>query len=258
MTTRFAPVAPVHILQSFADRDELGDYHLLLAHDIVKEENRDGYRKLFGDRDWEGTVILDNSIIELGNAVHLDIIRDALEITRANVVVLPDVLLDGEATYNSIMANYDNWYDELNGASNFEFMLVPQGKTVEEFRDCVQHLDAEFKDTSAWWGIPRNTADNHGTRSHALMAAKTTNPTRRIHLLGFSENLHDDIRVSQMDVADGIDSAVPVRIANCDPQLNFDWDTRNIPPRGDWWEKAEFNEQMLTNLQNARRLAANQ
>ncbi len=36
-TTRFAPVAPVHILQELCNSGALGEYHLFLAHHTVEK-----------------------------------------------------------------------------------------------------------------------------------------------------------------------------------------------------------------------------
>ncbi len=43
--SRFAPVAPIALLEQMAEAYVLGDYHLLIASDIKKEPLR--YKKLF-------------------------------------------------------------------------------------------------------------------------------------------------------------------------------------------------------------------
>src|ERR1700757_2132421 len=93
----FAPVCPVHILYSLQPATA-GNYHLLLAHDVAAKAKE--YKAWF-DAQFNMTVIMDNSVIELGNAVDLGIIRQACNAVKTTTIVLPDVLLDGKATIES-------------------------------------------------------------------------------------------------------------------------------------------------------------
>ncbi|MEB3089950.1 hypothetical protein, partial [Parvimonas sp. M20] len=82
----FAPVAPIQILESLYNYgyDAFGEYHLLLAHHIMEEPER--FKALFerisGDMSVFPTVIIDNSLVELGEAVALDMVRDAAAIIK--------------------------------------------------------------------------------------------------------------------------------------------------------------------------------
>jgi hypothetical protein len=250
----FAPVAPARILEQFHMAGILGEYHLLLAHDIVANElNRATYHNVFAQRPWEGTVILDNSIIELGSAVDLDVISTAAEACRANVIVLPDVLEDADATVKSITEAFDEWrtkFDEVLGSRSYRFMIVPQGKTIEEFTTCAALL-ADFMDEAemvVMWGIPRNLVKLHGTRVHGIAAVQEIDSTLDIHLLGFSDNVGDDIACAKLNGVGGIDSAVPLRVPSFEAIVNGEI----AEPRGDWWDRARFTPNMLDNLVYAR------
>src|SRR5690606_14854074 len=86
----FAPVCPVHILKQLAAEGSMGTYHLPLAHDVL--EHKDEYHNLFVKSryaDFISTTILDNSVIELGTAVDINVIGEAAKIVHANVIVLP-------------------------------------------------------------------------------------------------------------------------------------------------------------------------
>jgi len=250
----FAPVAPIRILEQFSQMGIIGEYHLLLAHDIISNPLASrAYQDVFGKRQWEGTVILDNSIIELGNAVDLDVIAEAAEIVRANVIVLPDVLEDGVATVTSIDDAYDEWaerFDDLLGDNNYRFMMVPQGKTIEEFRDCAEALYQIDPGADHMWGIPRNLVKLHGSRTDAITAVHEIDPSYAIHLLGFSDTLADDIECARRQEVGGIDSAVPIRTENW---RDVATGLSVAPKRGDWFEKCRYLPWMAENLQDARR-----
>ncbi len=279
---KFAPVCPANILRAFQQSELLGRYHLLLAHDIVA--NAKAYREVFNpthlpeqlqgqdqeqyqDAAWRrqfDTVILDNSVIELGGAVDIDMIVKAAKIVRANVIVLPDVLLGGQESTDTTLSAIDSWQKALDKELSWEysFMAVPQACTrsvyaggldaLETFVDSCQQL-AKAK-RIGWWGIPRNLVGVVGSRIAATRLAHYISPERNIHLLGFSDRVTDDIMAArQVDIpVQGIDSAVPIRAASL--QMQFQPVLPNLPPRGDWWDKAEYMGLMSFNLRVARKL----
>lgn len=252
---KFAPVCPPQILSKLARDYELGDYHLLLAHDIVARP--DDYEAIFGDFDEGATIILDNSIIELGDAVSLDVIASAAATVCANVIVLPDVLLDGPAT----IMNCDNaipyWtekFDDVLGQGTYSFMIVPQGKTIEEFEACARYFADMYADTIGWWGIPRNAVKYFGTRAEVTRFCWLLRPDWQIHLLGFSDNHQDDVACAQLAGVSGIDSAVPVRAADTNVRISDRAGIDALPPRGDWWDRAEYTDLVKQNVINIREM----
>lgn len=262
---KFAPVAPGKILEQFQQKNILGDYHLLLAHDIVSNPVTEGiYQNVFGNRDWDGTIILDNSVIELGTAVDLDVIGRAASICKANVIVLPDVLEDADATSESIATALEgDWiqtFDNVLGEGNYRFMMVPQGTTIEEWKACFDELEelATIFQIPVMWGVPRNIVALHGSRHHALDYLTELNIEDPVHMLGFSDDLTDDIAcASSYQIVTGIDSAVPIRAAA--HNLSFGdvvADPSSLPARGDWWERSRWLPQMADNLLEARDIFA--
>lgn len=256
---RFAPVAPIHLLEAFKLYDQLGSYHLLLAHDILK--HKEEYRNTFAVAPWGSpipgyTVILDNSVIELGTAVSIDTILEAAEAVHPTVIVLPDVLGAAQATIEGAHNALINWTHKINqvlGVGKWTYMVVPQGKNLEEFIWCAQ----QFKGNPmiGWWSVPRHMTAKLGARTQATALLHKLNPHKKIHLLGFSDNLLDDIITSQLPMVTGIDSAVPIRAATYG--FPFEPVIRNLPPRGGWWDDASSNGYvplMLKNLIAAREL----
>lgn len=238
---KFAPVIPVSIAQGLDRYGVLGTYHLLLAHYIVRYPKEHDY--LYNRAGTE--IILDNSVIELGNAVDMDTILRAAHTVRPATTVLPDVLLDTEATIEACSSAYPIWVKAFQQAQlKPAFMIVPQGKTLEDWVRCAEHFadDNKFPFIN-FWGIPRNAVKYFGTRMSLPTIARALNPHRTIHLLGFSDNVLDDVCTAQLSYVHGIDSAVPFRAINQGIPINLHGDLNNMPPRGDWLETATFELQ---------------
>lgn len=241
----FATTAPVHIMQRLYDSGHL-NYSLVLAHDIVKPENRDAYENLFLARH-QDCVILDNSVIELGKAVDIDMLQDAALIVQPSTIVIPDSMLNARETVDAaekfladaevVSFNPLAWQTVRRQWEGF--MYVPQGKTFEEWCWCAEvHAD---DDRIGWWGIPRNMRKQlgRGARHDAVHVCKMLAPNRRIHLLGFSDDIVDDMFAARHPFVASIDSTVPIRMATTERPFHM---TQYIPPRGDWWDNAHWNE----------------
>lgn len=262
--TQFAPVCGIQMYEQMAIRNMLPSYHLLLAHDIVERPDR--YQAVFQNMKGERTIILDNSITELGTAVDVEVISDAARAVKANVIILPDVYKDAQATIKSTEENYDIYlrhFDKALGPDNYSFMVVPQGKTIAEFAWCAEQLSTMSYNRYSkihWWGVPRNAADLHGTRKHAIQICAALDPSRAIHMLGFSDNVYDDIMMARGGADTfirGIDSAVPMRCSNRIKPVPFSLsitsDQIGKRPEG-WLEEAELTEIVIKDWQYAKQL----
>lgn len=263
--TRFAPVAPVHILQELCAAQALGDYHLFLAHHTVEKpkEFTDLFDAYFKQNDrrvrLQPTIIMDNSLVELGGAVDDAMIQEAVGIIRRGtqyreiIPVLPDVMGDGLQTRMDSVEGYERW--NRKGMGGNSWMLVTQGKDWEDF---VALIDYFFVDNLGdypkigWVGIPRWITNNwpEATRARALRYIKLVAPQVKVHLLGFSNDIVDDLFCSAQRGVTGIDSAVPVRYNGLLHPLTTD---DQIGPRGDWWEKGMLSTDHLRNLANVRK-----
>jgi hypothetical protein len=257
--TRFAPTCPPQILRGLRDDFAMGDYHLLLAHDVVKRPQE--YGELFGvEREPFRHVIMDNSVVELGNASSLEAVVDAVRITFADVVVLPDVYGEGPETLKSISDSFPMWQAAISSLQYnnipMQYMLVPQGRTLQEWADCCKGLAAlvgAFSNYSSfWWGVPRIFQERLGkSRTEAVMLMRQYMPDWPIHLLGFSEDIEDDFRTARLPCVTGIDSAVPLRAATLG--IPFNQNTK-LPPRGDWWDSCTYTPEMAVNVMKVRAL----
>lgn len=248
---RFAPVCPIHIYEGLeqSNKKALGDYFLLLTHDVIANEER--YANFFKDRDC--TLILDNSVIELGDACTASALYRAANIVNATCVAIPDVLKQGERTLNAARLFLSEW-KMLDQKKDFSLMFIPQGFNARDFEHCIHTAMVEFGDKFDWIGIPRNlTGRVYDSRETAVKYILSLNQYKlyqqKLHLLGFSDNVKDDMAVCHKfaDEIEGIDSAVPLRMGK------LAWkDLDQLPARGTWWEEVVMAPDIAANTLVAR------
>ena len=207
----FAPVAPIQVLEKMKAINVLGKYHLLLTHHILEYPER--FKALFEDLK-NTTIIVDNSIVELGDAATDEKVYEACRRLqdRSNapnwiIPVLKDVMNDGPATREAATESYHWWVN--NASSNYGLMVVAQGQSWEQFCKTVDYF---FADPDAfphldYIGIPRVLVSHQGTRQRAIQYVQAVAPSASIHLLGFSDDVTDDIICVNMAGVEGIDSA---------------------------------------------------
>lgn len=253
---KYAPVCPINVMTRLAYEGIAGDYHLVLAHDVVA--HADQYEMTFqriADQFPNGvTVILDNSVVELKKPVDPVMIKDAyriLNVDGVNVIpVLPDHYLDGPATVASSYDGFNKLIDLLPECEGY--FALPQGKTRDEWRRCAVDLFREIGSAITWCGVPRNYQQNVGNRRDACDFLSLIDPSMPIHLFGFSDDVADDLIACAHPMVVGIDSAVPVRLASLDKELHVAMTDADIPPRGDWWDEAKFVPLMRKNINEVR------
>jgi hypothetical protein len=252
---RFCPVVPSRMIMPMGRDGILGNSHLLLAHDVAEDRH---YRVYFNEHVPDAAVdlfIMDNSVVELGTAKLLPTMQKALDsFDRQRVIaVLPDVLKDGPATVTATWAAYQDWLQMAKDMCA-ELMVVPQGKDWYEWAACAEEL--AYLNYVNWWGIPRNLVEVCGTRRKAVELASFLNPHRKIHMLGFSDDLSDDMLTARKyPSVRSIDSAVPIRAASLGLEFSL---SLKIPPRGDWWDTGVYNSELtIKNVRRAREMFGN-
>lgn len=207
---KYSPVGPIAILEELDKVNLLGDYLLVLAHDVKNNVAR--YKKLIARK--RRHVILDNSSVELGQPMTEGLIELFYEI-GADAIVLPDVIGSRDKTLKAI----EKYLTEISGfhACQLPWMGIPQGETEDEIIDCalsIQHMLGRNPD---YWGVPRWIANKLDSRMNVVLelmdleyAPRDSDNKAYIHLLGMSENLADDITCCKMSRVAGIDSANPI------------------------------------------------
>lgn len=233
---KFAPVAPLPIHKQLDAMGMLGDYHLLLTHQVLEDTYE--YANFWRLRD--AFVIMDNSAAEFGESLPWQKVIDAARICDANVVVLPDKIGDTAQTIQ--------WAKEYirHVPQDMGKLGVAQGRTYEEVEYCARVLLDLGVDMLS---IPRGITFEIGTRVD-LVRWLGENTEVPLHLLGFSNNILDDMAaaLSAPNVR-GIDSAVPIWLPHLlpsTPPANADFGKR--PEDYDQWQSIPHPDTALTNL----------
>lgn len=154
------------------------EYVMLLAH---LSENSANYA-LYA-RNNNNYKIMDNSIIELGEAFDMDtLINEAIK-CNVNEIILPDVFNDGDATLKKVNESIA-WLKEHNYIGKFKLMAVCHAKEMSELLNNYKTLSSipEIdvigfpKVLSKWLGNKRAFVVNEIVNSIPK--------TKEIHLLG--------------------------------------------------------------------------
>lgn len=264
-----APVLPLGAYRNLLDQNTLvsyGFYHLMLAHHCVaSEENLKTTADVAGRFLQYGSfahVIMDNSLVETGGAVDDKMILEACntllgpksykwnESIRVTAV-LPDVMGDGESSREATEQGFYRWSNDP-AWRNVDFMYVAQGCGWDDFLLSLDHFSKLQRSSQRirMLAIPRVLRKTLGSRVKTVQAASLVVPSSvQIHLLGFSDDIADDIlaAISSSRVR-GIDSAVPYRI-NAPIGLASHAPARNP----DWLEKGTLNEHALPNHNTVNR-----
>lgn len=240
---RFSPILPTW-LGTQLGTEVMGDYHLLLAHDVI--DHPEESRKLYDDP--HNTIIMDNSLIELGYPIEGPKMVEAVSIIRPTCVVLPDYLGEAEQTIAASWQFSAQMDALLPGLSK---MGVIQGRTLPEALGCATKL--MMIPGVDCLSIPRVLTEYLGTRVTITEMVLNMFPNLRLlHLLGFSDDLVDDVNTARIPGVSGIDSAVPVRLGLQLQHLSMDYYV-DPGPRGDYWtarvdfSEAEAQRDMITN-----------
>jgi hypothetical protein len=139
----------------------------------------------------------------------------------------------------------DLWWDK-----SFELMAVPQGPTITDFTACLEQIAGYSEIT--WVGIPRIAVQQIGSRQLLISLAGMINPDWKLHLLGFSDNVVDDLLCSAANYCEGIDSAVPIRAGQL--YQPFLLSRSDYGKRGGYWGSLQLTSQARTNIEYIRDL----
>lgn len=260
----FLPVAPANYLESIYEHNQVpaNRHAFLLAHEVVADAS--SYARL-KQLYWDAghILLLDNSAIELGSAVDDQMVYEAQSITGANVVVLPDVLENAEATLESCWRVYERWLqfyknrkpDANSMGVTAELLFIPQGETLRAWVWCLETFLSRCRlyglEYPKWIGIPRNTTKRIVISRTELIDVVNALGKFKIHLMGFSDYMIDDmISARHHPRVVSIDSNAPFRMEEF-------MMTSFVPSRGSWWQDNKdmhVNDISLNAVANWRRV----
>lgn len=244
---QYSPIGPISVLEDLEDHYLLGDYLLLLAHDVENHWKR--YQTLLmrvRERQPNAFVILDNSAVELPEPYPPHKLAELATFVGADVLVLPDAISQPMKTVGYIyQASHDVNIQRLG--REVDLMAVIQGHTiseVSEFIDAVKPLG--FR----WWGIPRvieNTWSGRKRVVELLVTELGEENISGIHLLGMSRYGGSDVAAVQSHpLVRGIDSANPLVMGHQGERLaRSPW---KHTTRGDYWSREGTNPVIRENV----------
>lgn len=222
----YSPVCNASLMYKLIVEGLVNDYFLFLAHDVAASKHV--YERLRNKISPFATVILDNSLIELGGAVNYEVMDIACKYINPDFIVLPDVLLNRKETIKAASEVFNQWRSLLRPTqygTESKFLAVLQGNSEYELLECAQQYCLMDTDNCIGaFGIPRAFGNLIGTRNRIirkLFESGNDNFCKPIHLLGFSANLADDLSCAGMPLVMGIDSATPIRVGAEHLKLNM-------------------------------------
>ncbi len=211
---KVALIPPAHYVAHYG---MVTNYHMALAHLVLKDP---AYAQHYRNASACGhMVILDNSIIELGQAVTMDELVKAAKAIDAKVIIAPDVLDDRKGTYERVQEAVSYmWSNSLFG--DFQLMAVPQGNDLQEFIASYQEL-AELEEVE-WMSIPKRVGrfieDPQGLNRVRVLDTMSKlgiiDEEKQHHLLGIYDNPLEILYLNQYPWITGIDSQLPFWAAN--------------------------------------------
>ena len=195
---RAAHIVPPALLDRYGTASE---YHLILAHLVLQN---DYYREFYRERSEAGDfIILDNGAFEFQTSISAQELFAAARFVQPSVIVLPDVLRDAEATYEATKDALRFWNGlrpELHFQNEPSFMVVPQGKDLEEWFACWKKLRfvgpyiniiGLFEELADWHDRGRVGVIEEAHRRH--MCRQESTGSKQFHLLGFQENILEEL-----------------------------------------------------------------
>lgn len=221
----FAPIVPVKYHPA-----SITKYHLILAHQVVRSTQ---YRNYYSSLPDDHTIILDNSVIELGYT-DVGMIVGAMEFLGPFggrlIVVCPDVLRDRVAT---VKAHRDFIHDvnigDIIDDNGYHIMVVPQGEDSKDWAYCLDELDGKLIGSFTYVGIPRLTEDFEGGRQGLYTNNIGALQGYRVHLLGVQHTLSEIEWAKEYQEIVGCDSSLPIRAAYAKMSCSDVEDLRVLP-----------------------------
>lgn len=176
------------------------EYVMLLAHLSANSAKYAQYA-----RNNNNYKIMDNSIIELGEAFDMDtLINEAIK-CNVDEIILPDIFNDGDATLKKVNESIE-WLKEHNYIGKFKLMAVCHAKNLEEFHETFNKLN-KIKEIDVI-GIPKVCSRWMGSRVKEAECL-SLHTKKDIHLLGCWNSLNELKDLSSNSKVRSMDTCLP-------------------------------------------------
>ncbi len=184
---KMASIVPQNLLHHIQNND----MHMALAH-LIDEPGYEDYTSFYKKgRKEDSYLILDNGVIE-GSPMPISVIDAKANYIGADEIVLPDAYKDFPETLELISASMD-WLKKCYAQEEwpYKLMVVPQGKSEDEWILCLKDILKICGDKINTIGIPKHLVDTLGQRDARLSVIKKLHDDPEIilgdweiHLLG--------------------------------------------------------------------------
>lgn len=184
-------------------------------------------------RNYTGYKILDNSLIELGEAVSIERVLNAAKIIKADEIILEDVFGEGPETIEKVKQNIEDykkypWLLSETGIRKPKLMAVAQGRDAQEFMKCFNALCAMPEISTI--GIPKRCAKLHPQGRpffERLWTGVNNEVNKEIHLLGLWYSYEELYRYNEPDRIRSVDTCLAsFHACYMDPNLFNPWAVR--------------------------------
>ncbi len=232
---RFAPIVPVQYHPA-----GFSNFHLILAHEVLQDPFiREYYQKLP-----DAHIILDNSVIELGDAMSFDDMLEARTHFPQSWLVVPDALRDFDKT----VSNGARFARHMGKVSDYDWgrlMIVPQAETIEEWLECLSTLVPMYRrNATLCVGIGRLFEDQVEGGRRALYEMAQSIWPGPYHLLGIQHQIQEVYWAKDKENVWGCDSSLPARAALVGKASDAIEDLRKEP------DVTEYNSEIHGQVQN--------
>lgn len=164
-------IAPIHNIRQTAQQG----MQMILTHLV---ERYPEYRRAMQES--PNYKILDNSLIELGDAVSMERIYEAAKVIGADEIILPDKFKDSIGTLQRVDEAI-SWLDKRGLLGEFKLMAVAQGRDYKEFEQSYRGL--ELNPHVDVIGVPKVCAKLHPA-GRPYFEHLWLHSVQTVHLLG--------------------------------------------------------------------------
>ena len=214
MKKLIAHEAPFSIMEKVR---RVTDYDYALVH--IFEENEEYFNFFRESLEMGRTVILDNSIFELGTAFHMDKFASWIVKLKPTEFIVPDVLEDSIATIQS----FYRWCDSYSNLKSGRRIGVIQGRDYNEIVTCYREIEPycdkvaiSFNYSYYEYLFPHPNKFVSWAMGRVLLISKlckdrVINKSKPHHLLGISlpqEMMY--YRSPEFDFIESVDSSNPI------------------------------------------------
>ena len=168
------------------------------------------YRDMVKNRPSNCYVILDNSIVELGESVSLQDILNAADEINADEIILRDAYPNGPRTIERIKEDIQ-YLKNNNLIGKYKIMAVCHGENLEEFKQTFEFINSTPEIDVI--GIPKVLSKWVGERSKLSNIFMNTN--KQLHFLGSWYSLKEllDLPKNVWDKVRSCDTCIPSILA---------------------------------------------